>query len=331
LANELKHDFKISFITYNEGGSSKEQVDGIDIIKTYSLEKRPNLLLKIFLIWKAMLEANADIYFQHGGAGFIVPLFCRIIRKRCVVGIGSDAYVDKEIKDWGFLFRFGSKLEIMLANVIIAQSNFQKVMLVKNFYKNSFLIKNPFPIGTKKKPMKLNPSIVLWVGSISDVKQPDLFLKLAKIMPEIKFQMIASKGEKEDDYDKIREISQTIPNLDFLGFIPFNQINQYYERASILANTSKFEGFPNAFIQSWMNYTPVVSLNADPDEIICKYGLGLHSRTFGQLVDDIKTLIKNERLREEMGKNGRQYVEKEHDITQITNHYVDLFSHLLQN
>jgi glycosyltransferase involved in cell wall biosynthesis len=74
-----------------------------------------------------------------------------------------------------------------------------------------------------------------------------------------------------------------------------------------------------------MNYTPVVSLNSNPDGIIHKYAMGFHSKTFDQLVEDVKTLLKNERLREEFGMSGRKYVEREHDITKIIDKYIEVF------
>jgi glycosyltransferase involved in cell wall biosynthesis len=77
-----------------------------------------------------------------------------------------------------------------------------------------------------------------------------------------------------------------------------------------------------------MHYVPVVSLNADPDELICEKKLGFHSKTFDQLVEDVKILLKDEQLRQKMGKNSRQYVEQEHDISNIIKEYIGLLDHI---
>ena len=97
----------------------------------------------------------------------------------------------------------------------------------------------------------------------------------------------------------IKESSKRVPNFDFLGVIPFSEVQEYFSRAAILVNTSMFEGFPHAFIQAWEHYVPVVSLNADPDGLICENKMGFHSKTFNQLVEDVKTLLKNKALIEE--------------------------------
>ena len=341
LAKELiKHDFKITFITYGEGGASVEYINGMEIIKIQEDVCRLNVLnivSKVFRIWDAMRKANARIYVHTGGAA--TSLFCRLTGKKFVCDIASDAFVNrdlvtKRIREFSrskFSFgTFGNWLDIKLADSFIVQNKYQETMLKKNFGKDGFLIKKPFPLTEQGMPEKAKPPIVLWVGAMAEVKQPELFVRLAEAIPEARFQMIGGHSGNQELYDKIKENSKRISNFEFLGVIPFDEINEYFSRASILVNTSMFEGFPHAFIQAWMNNSPVVSLNADPDGIIYKYKMGFHSKTFDLLAEDVKTLLKNEALREEMGMNGRQYVEREHDITNIIGKYSEVFDHVMR-
>jgi glycosyltransferase involved in cell wall biosynthesis len=326
----LKQGFDVSFITYDEGGLSRETIDGIQVLKTYSFTNRPNSVMKAIHLWKAMREIGASVYYQQGTAGGVSALFCQLSRKRFVLGIGSDAHVVRGIGEMPLLLKLGSKLDIRLADVVICQSEFQSTMLKQNFGRDGQVIKNHFRLNDRKTALKAKPPIVLWVGAVAEVKQPELFLKLAEVIPHTVFRMIAARGDSDDYYRKIKETSKNIPNLDFLGFIPFDETNQYFEVASIIVNTSKFEGFPYAFIQAWMNYTPVVTLNSDPDEIICRYRLGLHSKTFNQLVEDVRALLEDEPLRRQMGENGRQYVEENHDINNIIKQYIEVFDQLAE-
>lgn len=341
LATELiKHNFKIAFITYDEGGAPVEYIGGIEIVKIHRDAHRLSILnvaLKIFRIWNAMRKVKAHIYFHHGGGIGIVSLFCRMTEKIFVYNIASDALVNKdlitqeteEFKRSKFgLGRFDKWLNIKLTDAIIIQSKYQSVMLKKNFGKNGILIKMPFPLTKGMILKKANPPIVLWVGSMAKVKQPELFVKLAEAIPEARFQMIGGHSGNQELYDRMKDAAGRISNLEFLGVVPFDEIDEYFGRASILVNTSMFEGFPNAFIQAWMHYVPVVSLNADPDELLCENGLGLHSKTFDQLVEDVKILLKDEQLRQKMGKNSRQYVEREHDISNIIKEYIGLFDRI---
>ena len=149
----------------------------------------------------------------------------------------------------------------------------------------------------------------------------------------IDFWMIASLGGSSSYankyYNDIKEASSKIKNLDFKGFVPYQEINKYYAESSLVVNTSYVEGFPNTFLEAWGNYNPIITLDFDPDEIICKYKLGLHSKTFEQLIEDTKTLLKNDELRKEMGNNSRKYVEKEHNLNNIINEYELLIKNLV--
>ncbi len=110
--------------------------------------------------------------------------------------------------------------------------------------------------------------------------------------------------------------------------MPYSQINDHFKQASIFVSTSASEGFPNTFIQAWMNYTPVVSLNIDPDDVIKKYNLGLHSGTFEQMVSDVNTLLGNDELRNDTGRSCRLYAEENHDIKEIVKKHIEVFEKL---
>ena len=339
LAKELmKHNFNVTFITHNERGKPLEYIGGIEVINirqdNYHLGKI-NTVLNIFRIWNAMRKAKVHIYIQSGWiAGFFSP-FCKLMHKKYICHINSDAFVNRELIDRkirGFnLSKFsittiGYWLDIKLADAVIVQSEYQRVMLKKNFGRDGIVIKKPIPLTERGMPKKVRPPIVLWVGAMAEVKQPELFVKLAEAIPEARFQMIGGHYSNQKFYDKIKKASKRISNFEFLGVIPFDEINEYFSKASILVNTSLFEAYPPyAVIQAWMNFTPVVSLGDNSDEIIYRNNLGFHSKTFNQLVKDAKILLKDEQLREKMGKNARQYVEKEHGITDLVRRYIEVF------
>lgn len=328
LAKEFfRQGFKVSVVCYGDKYPLTEYIDGIEIIKIKENNCRPraiNITLKVLQIWNAMRKSNAHIYFHAGGVIGISSIFCKLAGSIYVYGIASDALVNrkiitKRIREFNqsklSLRALGNWLDIMLADAVIVQSTYQMKMLKKNYGKESVLIKMPFPL--RGNPEKVKPPIALWVGSMAEVKQPEIFLELAARIPEGRFQMIGGYSGSPKLYDRIRDESKKISNLEFFGVVPFNEIDDYFSQASILINTSMFEGFPNAFIQAWMHYLPVISLNADPDEVICRKNLGFHSKTVEKMVEDLKILLDNQKLREEMGKNARKHAEKEHNAELI--------------
>ena len=58
-----------------------------------------------------------------------------------------------------------------------------------------------------------------------------------------------------------------MPNLAVLGFRPYEEVEQYFDRCAVLVSTSEREGFPNVFLQAMRRGIPIVSF-VDPDSII---------------------------------------------------------------
>lgn len=345
LAKELAKDgFDVSFVVHDHGQKPLEIVEGIKIFKlpTSSYVGIKSYPLKLYIFWKTLGQINADIYYKRAASyatGFIA-FFCLLKKKKFVYSIAHRTDVDgihtldsflKNLHPLeGSLHKQMFKFGIKRADCIIAQNEEQRELLKKNFDRESMLIKSMCLIPDEK-PKKSVPPIVLWVSSMQDWKQPELFLELAKAIPTARFQMIGGPSSDKQFYEQIKAAANKISNLDFVGFVPYYEVNQYFDRDSIFINTSTVEGFPNTFLQAWTRYTPVVSLNVDPDEIICKNTLGFHSRTFEQMVEDVKLLLENEGLREEMGKNGRRYVGQEHDIKRIVEQYKIIFKDLIKD
>lgn len=334
LARELvAFGYDVYFVVYGIGPSRTEKLTGINAIATYEREKaeKMNALPKYKLIWSSLRKADADVYFHEAGAAGVLPLFCYLNRKKSVYRIPSDAVVlSKHLSgNHSFNRKIVDTFEIKCASIVVAQSDFQKRMLAERFGVEAVVIKNGLTIP-EVNHKKREPSTVLWVGSISSVKRPHLFIELAKSIPYARFEIVGGKIEGESQlYEEIAVAARMLPNVQFHGFVPYHNINEYFEKASIFVNTSRIEGFPNTFIQAWAHYTPVASLSVDPDRIIRNEKVGLCSGTFEQLVTDVITLLRNKRLRKTMGEKARKYTEKEHNVRKVVKEYIEIFEHIL--
>ena len=336
LGNELlKNNFNISFICYHKSINTfnVQYKDNIQLIYVKSENSQSKILnyIKTFLnSIKAIKTADSNIYVHHGGIDGFLPL---LMGKKCVLSIASDAFLDqslivtnsKEFKKSRFnLDSIANWFNIKFSQLVIVQNCYQKEFLKKHYNKEAHLIKIPFEISESKIAEKKKPYTILWVGSMAKVKQPQLFLNLAKEIPYANFQMIGGHYDNWDLFNKMKKEAGELNNFNFLGVVPFDEIDNYFREASILVNTSMFEGFPNSFIQAWMNNIPVISL-VDPDGIISDNSMGFHSKNFENLREDLKILLEDDKLRVQMGQNGRQYIEKEHDIKNIIQEYIKLF------
>ncbi len=170
----LSKGYNICFVTYDCGIDQKNMIGGIEVIKTYDRIKssQMNNMLKFKLIWSSLAKANADIYFHESGSTGILPQFCFLNRKKFVYRIPSDAVVlGKPLsdEDSGLQMKIAHILEVKGADAVIVQSNFQKEILVERFGVDSVVIKNGLTLRNSFDK-KLDPPIILWVGSISTLR-----------------------------------------------------------------------------------------------------------------------------------------------------------------
>jgi glycosyltransferase involved in cell wall biosynthesis len=323
----VKKGFDVDFICYD----NSETTEYIDSIKVLKIPERPMFLKKIrdaFQILKLIQQSDADVYIHTGGFLGVLPL---LLRKKTVFLLASDAWVDRDIipretreykrSRWN-IDNIGTRISIKKADLVVVQNRFQLEKLKSIFKVNGKLIKNPLELKEDRANEKADPPLIIWVGSMAEVKQPEMFVKIAEKIPEARFKIIGGNSNNPQFYQKVMETAGGLENLEYVGVVPFQEIDTYFSKASLLVNTSLFEGFPTSFLQAWANHTPVVSLNVDPDKLLSEHGLGICSQNLQQIILDIKRLLEDPELRMEIGANGRKYVEKEHDATLIVQDYM---------
>lgn len=162
------------------------------------------------------------------------------------------------------------------ADRIVVQTEAQREALRQHFGRDAVLVRNPVHVSADD-PQRWLPraqrEFMLWIGRADDFnKRPAFFLDLARDCPDLQFVMIASRS----DDAVFRALEQACPpNLRILEHVPAHDIWDWLRRARVLVNTSKFEGFPNTFLQSAVMGVPIVSLEVDPDGMLARHGCGV--------------------------------------------------------
>jgi len=139
------------------------------------------------------------------------------------------------------------------------------------------------------------------------MKNPFEFIKLANDLKgtQYHFLMIGRPpgGKFEEQFFRALEGS----NVKYLGELSNEEVNKILCKARIFCCTSFGEGFPNTFLQAWMRKVPVVSLYVDPDDLIGRYRLGYHSKSYESLKMDTLNLITNPSILQNMAENVRKF------------------------
>lgn len=307
----------VNFVVADFRQKKIEEYNNVKIWKSASLKKSiTNYVKGPIILYKTLKKIDPDMVIQRnaGAETFICALFCKINKKKFIYSVSSDIDVNgtfKRRKIIGNLFYWGLKN----ANKIILQNNSQNKELRKDKRLKKIpkkIIKNSFPIGKKKRKQG---EYILWVGRSNSYKRPEIFLRLAKELPKEKFIMIMPQGSDKKRWDGIVQEIKKIKNLRFIEKVKFNKIDKYFEEAKIFVNTSEFEGFPNTFIQSCINSVPIISLKVNPGNFLKKENCGFSCNdNFENMIEKVKTLIKNKKIYCSMSKNAVDYALKNHNI-----------------
>jgi glycosyltransferase involved in cell wall biosynthesis len=171
---------------------------------------------------------------------------------------------------------------------------------------------------------------VLWLASLSEAKQPGLFLDLAKGCADlVRWSFLLGGGTPRDAYRELEARAARLPNVRMLGAVPFEGSDALYARASLFVSTSRVEadGLPNAFIQAWLKGTPVLSLHHDPNGWIEGEGLGLcASGDTGRLLAGARALLLDDDLRDAMGARCVRFANETFAAEETVDAYLTLFS-----
>lgn len=324
LAKQLAIDenFDVNVITgnYNLTKNRLELLNNIKLYNVHPIKRKPfYYFFSLINIFFFLVRIKPNVVIQMGGnkVSGVCALYCKLFKKKFLFSIANltDVNGKNERNFLGKFFKYG----IDNATHIIAQNKNQIRELEKykkRKYTNITIIKNSYKIIDE--PIR-DKKLILWAARAINWKRPELFLKLAEKFPKEEFLMICNKTDEKIHnikyWNTLFEKASKISNLIFLEFIPFNEINQYFKKAKIFVNTSIFEGFPNTFIHSFINKTPVISINVNPDELFTKNKIGFWcNNNFNIMVEKIKELLRNEVFFKQYSQNCIEYCKKYHNV-----------------
>lgn len=172
----------------------------------------------------------------------------------------------------------------------------------------------------RKKPFVGGGKTVdfLWVSRCQTIKQPHLFLEMARSLPDASFEMICP-AENRVLWEEVAGLAAGCPNLRFIESVPYHQVQDHYDRARIFVNTSEWEGWPNSFIQAGLGKAALLSLNVNPDGLFQKYHLGYVSDGDPQkFLQHAREMISDPQALERMQNACARFVEEMHDTEKET-------------
>lgn len=282
-------------------------------------------------ILRALERADADVYHQHcaGMVTGVTAWFCRRKDRIFVYGAGSDTdFSFRSVRIKGLRDKVLYRLGLALATGVVAQNRQQMELCRRTVDKPVRII--PSGVHPHEAATAADRESVIWVGGLRRIKRPDLFIELARRLPEHHFVMIGGGTGTEEEYARdIERTARGVPNLRLTGWLPHSEVLDLTARALLLVNTSVVEGFPNAYLEAWNHAVPIVSFN-DVDDLIRDEQLGAISGNLDDMVSHVQSLLSDDRARDAMGERARALVERRFSASVLGPQYVSFYEELLR-
>ncbi|MDD7886238.1 glycosyltransferase family 4 protein [Flavivirga sp. 57AJ16] len=208
-----------------------------------------------------------------------------------------------------------------------SQNEFQRKIIKSSFGINTrqIITGHHIPLNQYSTKQKFLRQTVLWCANFGAHKRPEQFIALARQMLDTPFKFVMVGGHRNKAYmDSV--LKDKPSNLYCTGQLPFEKALSYFDKATVLINTSVSEGFSNTYIQSWVRGLPVVVLGADPDAVIQKKQLGFNVASLDEAIEKVTLLLTDYQVYKVLSNNASDYGRKRHSVKTMTDNFLKVIS-----
>lgn len=344
IKNLLKRKRKIAFLE-----KKYEEYDGYSIgIVLPEFEFLH--YLSSFRYWKKAL-AQGDIFFGVSGTNQCCLPFV-LAKKDFACWIATTLLEDRKdnAREFGFLRKLIDRLSLPLClyweKLIFEKS--KKVLVLSQYtaeriserYKldESKVKVVPYPIDTDlfcpALSQEENEKYLLFAGRINDPRKNllmllEAFSLVVRDFPEVKLKLVGDKP----DARVVRRISGLSigDSVLFYEALPQEKMAPFYQQATLFVLPSLQEGLGIVTLEAMACGIPVVSTRCGgPEEVIEDgvNGLLVENNNAFKFAEAILKLLRDEGLRERMGKKARETVVNKYSMAKLAPQFLDLFKEL---
>lgn len=349
----------------------KEKMDGINIIRTYTVpapnkgfSKRvisffsfliSSIIQGTWAMGKQDLIISTSPPFFVGIAGYIISRIKRIPFIFEIRDLWPESVVQLGQLKNKIIISLLEKIELILykkADLIITVTESfvdyihakgitrEKIKVIKNGV-NLDIYYPKIPQSELINKLGLNNKfVVAYIGTIGLSHAIDMVISTAeklKTTKEIVFLLIGEGAEKDKLVKQAERLK--LNNVIFLPKIPREDLSNYYSITDVLLvplrNLKVFRTvIPSKIFEIMAVQKPIIiSVDGEAREIINKANSGIYSEpeNFNMLADKILVLKNNPELRRKLAENGRKFVEEKFNRKELANRYIQILRNLINN
>lgn len=323
------NSFDIYYLARHLGNDATS--DKYSCVKIGRGEKTPafGYAMDVIPLYQALRRLRPEVLYQRVGCGYTG--ICGLYASRYHVPFIWHVAHDTDVRSDGdinpgrnFIRSIVEKrsLEFGLrhASHIVVQKQEQAALLELNYGRIATAVIPNFQPAPNEFVDKSGPLTVVWVANIKPWKRPEIFVRLAAALQDLKdvrFVMVGEiqVGSRERDWlNVMMQTVEALPNLEYVGSLSQARVNELLARSHVFVNTSQEEGFPNTFIQAWMREAVVASVSVDPDGVLKNEKMGVLAGVEPRLRELVRNLLTNDELRRQYAQRAKIFAMQRHSI-----------------
>jgi glycosyltransferase involved in cell wall biosynthesis len=252
-----KNNFEVCVLSFTKNEYYENEIIKLGI-KILHIENTNNKILKLINIYQLAKKFNPNvIYGFHFYTGFYVGMIGIILRTVSIGSIRSNGFNERQSNGlFSWLHYFSPN--IIIANSKNAIENAHHVFYNKNVqYLPNIIDLDFFKFQKKDINNEIN---LLFIGSLKEIKQPNLFIDLVRMLIKNKLKVNATIIGNGEMYQHLKNDANDLP-ITFYKEI--DDVRTFLYQADYLVSTSKYEGTPNVILEAFSTGTPVMALYHD--------------------------------------------------------------------
>jgi glycosyltransferase involved in cell wall biosynthesis len=305
------------------GWKNCKKQESIDGVKINRVGGEMSLYLLAPFIYLSLKEKPEIIIDNENGIPFFTPLFS-LKRKFLHIHHNHKEIWKTQTESRGLKDKLLGKIGYFLENIlmpriyrnisVITISPSSKEEISKGYKKIAGVVNPGIEFYKYKKISKSKNPSILFLNRIKRYKGVKTLLDASVKLRDIKNLEVLIAGEG-DDLEEMKEYARKkeIKNVKFLGRISEEKKQELMQKTWVFINPSSKEGWGIVNIEANYFGTPVIGSNVSgiKDSVIHeKTGLLFEHGNDKDLAEKIRVLLHNKKLREKMGKTGKEWALK---------------------
>jgi glycosyltransferase involved in cell wall biosynthesis len=264
----------------------------------------------------------------------------RLTGKKVVMNVDG---IERLRKKWNWLgkfyYRVGEYLATKFPNVIVSDARVIEEYYCQKYKKNSVMIPYGADIDKAdsdnilKKFNLRSRDYILYISRLEPENNAHIVINAFKKVKTEKSLVIVGDAPYAQKYkQEIRNLAGDDPRVVFTGFVFGKGYKELQSHAYCYVQATEVGGTHPALVEA-MGFGNSVIVNGTPEniEVVGEAGIIYRKNDIEDLKEKLQYLIDNSNIVHAYGEKARERVNQFYNWEEITNKYISLFAHLIEN